>query len=88
MRINGTKSSLYFFFVYPRGEYWVQSCLTPSLMISILGQCILSTFADDKKLGRVADMPEGPAAVQSNLSWMETWDDKNLMKSKKDHRGD
>ncbi|KAK4826443.1 LOW QUALITY PROTEIN: hypothetical protein QYF61_009140 [Mycteria americana] len=35
----------------------------------------LSKFADDTKLGRVADMPEGHAAIQKELNRLEKWAD-------------
>ena len=54
-------------------------------MILVLGHtCILSTFADDTKLGRVADMPEGCAAIQRDLSRLHQWVDSSLMKFKKE----
>ncbi|KAK4827595.1 hypothetical protein QYF61_019497 [Mycteria americana] len=43
-------------------------------------ECALSRFADDIKLGRVAGMPEGPAAIQRDLDTLEKWSDRSLMK--------
>ncbi|GAB0208210.1 F-BAR domain only protein 2-like [Grus japonensis] len=40
-------------------------------------------FADDAKLGGVADMPEGHAAIQRDLNRLEKWADRNLMKFNK-----
>lgn len=45
--------------MYPRDQYWVQSCVTSSLMNWMMVQCTLSRFAGDNKLGGVADTPEG-----------------------------
>ncbi|KAK4824376.1 hypothetical protein QYF61_014036 [Mycteria americana] len=44
----------------------------------------LSKFADDTKLGGVANMPAGHAAIQRDLDRLEKWDDRNLMKLNKE----
>jgi len=46
-------------------------------------ECSLSKFADDTELGRVADTPEVCAAIQQYLDRLESWSERNLMKSNK-----
>ena len=44
----------------------------------------LSKFADDTKLGRVANMADGHAAIQRDLDRLEKWAGRDLMKFDKD----
>ncbi|KAK4827204.1 hypothetical protein QYF61_015232 [Mycteria americana] len=42
-------------------------------------ECTLSKFADATKLGGVADMSEGCAAIQRNLNRLKKWANRNLI---------
>ena len=46
-------------------------------------ESILSKFADDIKLGGVADTPEGCAAIQRDLGRVESWARGNMMRFNK-----
>lgn len=56
----------------------VQSCSESVLMILMI--CTFRTFADDTKLGEVADMLDGYIGIQKGVNKLEKWADRNLMK--------
>lgn len=43
-------------------------------------ECTLNKLADDTIQGRVAEMPEGCAVIQSDLDRLEKWADRNIIK--------
>jgi len=57
------------------GQQWVQSRLTSSLMIWVMGQSVPSA-----KLEGMADKPESQAAIQRDLYRLEKRADRNLIK--------
>ncbi|GAB0185611.1 mitochondrial enolase superfamily member 1 [Grus japonensis] len=46
-------------------------------------ECAFSKFADDIKLGELADMPGDHAAIQRDLDKLKKWADRNPMKFRK-----
>uniref|UniRef100_A0A8B9ZS82 Reverse transcriptase domain-containing protein n=1 Tax=Anas zonorhyncha TaxID=75864 RepID=A0A8B9ZS82_9AVES len=47
-------------------------------------ECAVSKFADDTKLGGVADRPEGCAAIQQDLNRLASWSGRHVMIYNKD----
>ncbi|GAB0207637.1 mitochondrial enolase superfamily member 1 [Grus japonensis] len=47
-------------------------------------ECTLSNFADNTRLGGVADTPEGCADIQRDLDRLESWVERNQMKFNKE----
>ena len=69
--------------MYPRDQYWFQSCSTSSLTIYLDDGAECSKLAGDTKLGGVSDTLEGCAAIQKDLNSPEKWADRSLMKFNK-----
>jgi len=60
-----------------------------NIFINDLDEWIVSTlskFADNTKLGGMADMPEGCAAIQQDLESLESWAGRNQMRFNKNKR--
>jgi len=57
--------------VLPRGWCWIESCSVSSSVTWMKVESTLSKFADDKKLGREADTPEGCTTIQQDLNKLE-----------------
>ena len=55
---------------YKRGHYWAEYSLMSSLM-TWTTECMLSNYPGDTKLGGMADIPDGWAAIQRDLDRME-----------------
>ncbi|PKU44202.1 hypothetical protein llap_5498 [Limosa lapponica baueri] len=61
-----------------------QQCILASKKASREGtECILSKFADDTKLGGLANTPEGCATIQCDLNRLQSWTEKNLVRFNK-----
>lgn len=71
--------------VHPRGQHWVQFVSTCANDLDDEAECCLSKFADDIKLGGVADTPEGHAVIQRHLDILEKWVDRKLRKFNKEN---
>lgn len=62
--------------MHPKGQYWLHSCSTPSLIVS---ECTLSKFTGNANLGGMADRPGGCAVIQRDLNNLKKWAHRNLM---------
>lgn len=69
--------------MYPGGQYWVPISFNIFDSLDDRSACTLSQSADDTEVGTVADTPEGCAAVQRDLSRLERYAGRNLMKFNK-----